>query len=59
MNPTKNVLLTVASMVILCAASLGTAQTLQEMEVIDGGLTTAVVRDPDCGTACQGVDYWG
>jgi len=49
MNPKKNVLLTVASMVILCAASLGTAQTLQEMEVIDGGLTTAVVRDPDVG----------
>ena len=49
MNPTKNVLLTVASVVILCAVSSGYAQTLQEMEVKDLGLVPVVVRNPEVG----------
>ena len=34
MHPTKNALLTVASMVILCAVSMGYADRLEEMEAI-------------------------
>ena len=49
MNPTKNVLLTVLSVVILCSASLGHAELLQEMGMIDHGITTAVEGDPHVG----------
>ena len=49
MNPTRYALVTAASMVILCIVSLGYAETLQEMEVVDLGPATVVVRNPEIG----------
>ena len=43
----KHTLLTLMASAILCATTLGIAEPLQEMEVIDHGITTAVVRDPN------------
>jgi len=43
----KHTLLTLMASAILCAATLATAETLQEMQVIDHGITAAVVRNPD------------
>ena len=47
MNPAKYTLLTVVSMVILCCAISGYAETLQEMELIDQGEAAVVVRNPE------------
>ena len=49
MNRKGYMLLTVASVSILCAVSLGHAQTLKEMEVTDLGQATVVVRNPEIG----------
>lgn len=40
----KHTLLTIVNIIILCSASLSYAETLQEMEVIDHGLTTPLLR---------------